>query len=101
MKSKRDKRYAREYFWQAVKITFLAVGFIILFIGFIIGVSKNCEKCEEEKRIADSIRVADSIREADSVALSRQNIDTLTIVNVVPKVCYVNDNEEVSKIKHI
>ncbi len=101
MKSKRDKKYAREYFWQATKITFLVLGFITALVGFVVYASKNCQKCEEEKRIADSIRVADSIHEADSIALIKQNIDTITIVKTVPEICYINDNEEVSKIKHI
>lgn len=100
MKTTRQKKYHKEAVATFFKIMFISLGVMGAIVGLATLAAKSCKKCEEEQRIADSIFRADSIREADSLAaIQRTTIKDTVVYN--PKVCYINGEENVPKIKHI
>lgn len=100
MKTTRQKEYCKERVADVFKITLITIGVITAIVGLGVLAAKSCKKCEEEQRVADSIFRADSIREADSLAAIQRTVRKDTVV-YNPKVCYINGEENVSKVKHI
>ena len=90
MKSTRQKQYRRD----SIKETFKIIGISLLVVGAIIGLCvaavKGCKKCEEDKRIEDSILRADSIREADSLTLVKM-VDSSEMYEYTVKATVVGD----------
>lgn len=104
MKTTRQKEYHKERVADVFKTTLISLGVICAIVGLGALAAKSCKKCEEEQRIADSIFRADSIREADSLAAVQAAIQQTVRKDTVvynPKVCYVNGEENISKVKHI
>ncbi len=100
MKTTRQKKYHKERVTDFFKVILISLGIVAAIIGLGALAAKSCKKCEEEQRIADSIFRADSIREADSLAAIQRTVRKDTVV-YNPKVCYINGEENVPKIKHI
>ena len=100
MKTTRQKKYHKEKITDFFKVMLISLGVVFAVIGLGTVAAKSCKKCEEEQRIADSIFRADSIREADSLAAIQRTVKKDTVV-YNPKVCYINGEENISKVKHI
>lgn len=100
MKTTRQKKYHKEAVANFFKIILISLVVIGAIVGLATLAVKSCKKCEEEQRIADSIFRADSIREADSLAAIQRTVIKDTVI-YNSKVCYINGEENISKVKHI